>query len=140
MKKILKKLNYYLNLETKWNLVIFGIICLGLYFLLDNYQKNRMDRIKQGYYTIGFIKETYIASKHKNFRYNYIVNNKHYISSEGYDGRYKPIVGKKYLVQYSIKDNSESYLYQNIPIPDSIKSAPPNGWKELPNWAKNNQK
>lgn len=140
MKRIVEKINYYLNIETKWTLVIFGIICLVLYSLLDVYQKNRMDKIKKGHYTIGFVKETYIASKHKNLRYSYIVAHREYISSEGYNYKYKPIVGKRYLVQYSNEDKSESFLYQNIPVPDSIKLAPLEGWKELPEWAKYLQK
>lgn len=28
-------------------------------------------------------------------------------------------------------------IYFNIPVPDSVKSAPLDGWKELPEWAKN---
>lgn len=137
MKNFFKKISYYFTIDNKWNLVIFGIICLGLYFLLDNYQKNRMNRINEGHYTIATILEKRrAASRHIYISYTYIVDSIEYNNSESNDDRYKSIVGKKYLVQYSIKDNSESYLYQNIPIPDSIKSAPPNGWKELPEWAK----
>lgn len=141
MKTFLKQINYYFNRNSKWNLVMFGIICLVLYILLDIYQKNRMDRIKQGHYTIATILEKRrAASRHIYISYTYIVDSIEYNYSESNDDRYKPIVGKKYLVQYSIEDKSESFLYQNIPIPDSIKSAPPNGWKELPEWAKNNKK
>jgi len=35
-----------------------------------------------------------------------------------------------------LEDYSFSTIYPAIPIPDSIREAPSEGWKELPEWAK----
>lgn len=53
---------------------------------------------------------------------------------------YKSKIGKRFVVKMSDKEwmNKifKSYrIIQNIYIPDSIKTSPPNGWKELPEWA-----
>lgn len=56
------------------------------------------------------------------------------------DSELKNYLGKYFLVEYDSLNKQNSNILLQYPAPDSIKSAPPNGWKELPNWAKNNQK
>ncbi|MBF6611207.1 MAG: hypothetical protein ITF99_08730 [Chryseobacterium sp.] len=136
MRNLLKKLHYYIFVrQSKWNLMIviipFIIFCIFLYF------KNIS--IEKGNYTIGIVTKKYwpIIS-HESIIYSYYKHDNKYESSVVYDDRYRPQVGKRYLVQYSSKyDFGGAKIFQDIPVPDSIKSAPPEGWKELPEWAKN---
>ncbi|WP_260377873.1 hypothetical protein [Bergeyella zoohelcum] len=39
-------------------------------------------------------------------------------------------------MKYVEGEEDLSKLLLQYPVPDSIKSTPPNGWKELPEWAK----
>jgi len=41
-------------------------------------------------------------------------------------------VGKRYYVKFSIKDPNLSDFLENRPVPDSIKTATPNGWVKIP--------
>lgn len=49
----------------------------------------------------------------------------------------KASIGKRFLVKYVEGEEDLSYLLLKYPVPDSVKSAPLDGWKELPEWAKN---
>lgn len=95
---------------------------------------------EKGRYTIG---DVYKYSNHKGgrtmfFRYKIEDN---YIYNENMTGE-KPekFLKKRFLVKYVENEEHISDILLEYLIPDSIKSAPPNGWKELPNWAENNKK
>ncbi|MEC5396051.1 hypothetical protein [Bergeyella sp. RCAD1439] len=131
MSSVLRKVYYYLFVrESKWNMLIILIplVLISLYI----YVKRKP--IKKGNYTIGYVSKVYwpIVS-HKKATYVYVVNKKEYSNTQIYNNAEE---GKYYLVQFSLEDNSVSDIFQDIPIPDSIKSAPAEGWKELPEWAK----
>ncbi|WP_434574801.1 hypothetical protein [Riemerella anatipestifer] len=61
-------------------------------------------------------------------------------SSHKVSGNPKKIYGKKFMVNYLDDNKEKSEIILSIPIPDSIKSAPAEGWKELPEWAKKEKK
>lgn len=136
MRKIIEKLYYYIFVRnSKWNIVFFLILLSPLFWYI--YYKNHP--VKQGNYTIGYVTRIYWPLvSHKSIMYSYIIKNKEYINSTVYNSEIKPEVGKRYLIQFSNEDYSFSDIFQDIPVPDSIKNAPPNGWKELPEWAKGN--
>ncbi|WP_427871998.1 hypothetical protein [Flavobacterium sp. MMS24-S5] len=134
LNKILKKIIYTSQKNSYWNLwiIIVPVIILGIYL----YQKNIS--IEQGNYSIGLVTKKYwpIVS-HQSIMYSYQKNNEQYISSAVYDDKYKPKEGERYLIQYSLKYSfGGAKIFQNIPVPDSVKDAPPEGWKQLPMWAK----
>lgn len=129
----MQKIIHTSKMKSYWNLwiIIVPAIILGIYI----YQKDIS--IKQGNYTIGFVTKKYwpIVS-HESIMYSYKKGNDEYTSSAVYDERYKPEVGKRFLVQYSLKYGFGGVrIFQNIPVPDSIKEAPFAGWKNLPVWA-----
>ena len=133
MNKFIETLRYYWTRESKWNIPIFLIPFILLYMYIS-YKHNP---VKYGNYTIGYIDRIYWPIvNHKKVSYEYTVNDKVYSSSSIYKDSADPKVGHYYLVQFSLEDNSYSKIYQDIPVPDSIKQAPPEGWKERPEWAK----
>ena len=134
MNKFIETLRYYLvEKESKWN-YLFIIIPFILLYMYISYKHNPVD---YGNYTIGYIDRIYwpIIS-YKKVSYEYTVNGKKYSNSNIHDEDANPKKGRYYLVQFSLEDNSYSKIYQDIPVPDSIKQAPPEGWKERPEWAK----
>ena len=133
MNKFIETLRYYWTRDSKWNIPIFLIPFILLYMYIS-YKHNPVD---YGNYTIGYIDRIYwpIIS-YKKVSYEYTVNGKKYSNSNIHDEDANPKKGRYYLVQFSLEDNSYSKIYQDIPVPDSIKQAPPGGWKERPEWAK----
>ncbi|MHA3046229.1 hypothetical protein JSO59_002495 [Riemerella anatipestifer] len=137
MSSVLRKVYYYLFVrESKWNmlfiLIPFIIFCIFLY--------HKNSSIEEGRYSIGIITNKYwpIVS-HESITYIYYKKGIEYNSSAIYNG--KSEIGGRYLVQFSLKYNfGGAKIFQDIPIPDSIKSAPAEGWKELPEWAKEKMK
>ena len=133
MNKFIKTLRYYWTRDSKWNIPIFLIPFILLYMYIS-YKHNP---VEYGNYTIGYIDRIYWPIvNHKKVSYEYTVNDKVYSSSSIYRDSADPKVGHYYLVQFSLEDNSYSKIYQDIPVPDSIKQAPPGGCKERPEWAK----
>ncbi|MXP05573.1 MULTISPECIES: hypothetical protein [unclassified Apibacter] len=133
MNKFIETLRYYWTRESKWNIPIFLIPFILLYMYIS-YKHNP---VEYGNYTIGYIDRIYwpIIS-YKKVSYEYTVKGKKYSNSNIHDEDANPKKGRYYLVQFSLEDNSYSKIYQDIPVPDSIKQAPPGGWKERPEWAK----
>ncbi|MXO33496.1 hypothetical protein GFU95_00520 [Apibacter sp. B3889] len=133
MNKFIETLRYYWTRDSKWN-YLFIIIPFILLYMHISYKHNP---VEYGNYTIGYIDRIYWPIvNHKKVSYEYTVNDKVYSSSSIYRDSADPKVGHYYLVQFSLEDNSYSKIYQDIPVPDSIKQAPPGGWKERPEWAK----
>lgn len=70
-------------------------------------------------------------------KFKYSFENKEYKSKEnGFQGKYRKILANRYLIRVSSKTPTLCYFTDDYLVPDSIKSSPLNGWKELPNWAK----
>lgn len=133
MNKFIETLRYYWTRDSKWNIPIFLIPFIGV--LIYNHIK--VSPLKYGNYTIGYIDRIYWPIvNHKKVSYEYIVNGKEYSKSSIYNSDKRPKKGHRYLVQFSLEDNNVSDIFQDIPVPDSIKQAPPGGWKERPEWAK----
>lgn len=130
---MLKKIIQQLNKDSKWNLLLF-IVPFIIYFSYKIYEHSF---VKEGNYTIGYIDKVYWSViSHKKISYSYKVNRAKYRGVDIYNSYKKPIEGKRYLIRFSNKNPKQSDIFQDIFVPDSVKSAPPNGWKELPNWAK----
>lgn len=134
MSNFFKKLHYYIFIRnTKWNYLVFLILLTPLFW----YVYIKQNPIKKGNYTIAYVTKMYwpIIS-YKRIEYSYYVNDKNYEGTNIYAQDFKVEIPGRYLVQFSLKDNSFSTIYPNIPIPDSIRESPPEGWTELPEWAK----
>nr|WP_315029445.1 hypothetical protein [uncultured Chryseobacterium sp.] len=134
MKKIIETLHSYLFVrDSKWNIVFFLILLSPIFW----YVFYKQSPIKKGSYTIGYAIDMYwpIVS-YKRIKFNYNVKSKNYETTNIYALDPEVKIPARYLVQFSLEDNSFSTIYPNIPVPDSIKTAPSVGWKEFPEWAK----
>lgn len=73
---------------------------------------------------------------YKRIRFNYNVKGKNYEATNIYALDPEVVIPARYLLQFSLEDHSFSTIYPAIPIPDSIREVPSEGWKEIPEWAK----
>ena len=108
-------------------LVYGGIIAVVIYTEIKQHQLRTYPR-----YTIGTTTGAYwTLGSGKQVEYIYVTNNQiHKLSNEHeYDSK---VIGGRYFVKYDTEDPSISKLLQDKPVPDSIKTAPPDGWKEIP--------
>ena len=93
---------------------------------------------KKGRYTIGiFNKYLYKSAGAYDIFFSYKVKNTMFKNrtnypSDDFDGSE---VGKRFIVKYIEDEESLSYILLEYPVPDSIKEAPPEGWKKKPEWA-----
>ena len=122
---------------SKYFLISMGIFIVFafLYGILITGPKFR----ERGRYTIGVFNK-FSATKGGGYHvfYTYSVNEQSFrergsASSRDFNDN---DIGKRFLVKYVEGEEDLSNLLLQYPVPDSIKSAPPNGWKELPKWAK----
>ncbi|WP_294217549.1 hypothetical protein [uncultured Chryseobacterium sp.] len=133
MDKKKKTLKYYLtDRRSKWSYLLYFVLISPLFW----YVYHKQSPIKKGSYTIAYATKMYwpIIS-YKRIEYNYNVKGKNYEATNIYALDPEVKIPARYLVQFSLEDNSFSTIYPNIPVPDSIRKAPAEGWKELPEWA-----
>ncbi|WP_187264282.1 hypothetical protein [Pontibacter beigongshangensis] len=120
--------------QKKWilNKLIPGIIFFGT-LIVVGYIAWRRNNLLEEYprYTIGTTTETYWTSASgKKLRYKYKVGGKIYTGSNHYED--KTQVPARYFVWFSEVDPEVARILQDKPVPDTIKVAPPDGWKKLP--------
>lgn len=117
---------------SKYFLIGLGVLVIGS-FIRDLFIYEPKLREK-GKYTVGYI---YKYSRHKGgatIFYEYKVGNKLWYSSS-VDGEAEKLLYKRFLVRYVYDEVDLSEILLQYPVPDSIKTSPPNGWKDLPEWA-----
>lgn len=85
-------------------------------------------------YTIGITGDTFLTTMSgTQIEYSYIVQYNNYRHSENYlNDTIKSGCQCRFYVKYDVKHPKISELLQNKPVPDSVKSAPPNGWDKIP--------
>lgn len=85
-------------------------------------------------YTIGVTTKTsWTVGSGKWVLFDFYFSGKKYSGTSRYDDYANPKVpGGRYYVKFNHKKPDESGILQNLPVPDSIKSAPPAGWKMIP--------
>ena len=123
-----------INKISKYILIGFGLLVVGS-FMRDIFIYGPRLREK-GRYTIGIV---YDYSQYKggaSIYYEYKVGNKLYYSNTAVGGIKKnKLLEKRFLVRYVYDDIDLSEILLVYPVPDSIKEAPPEGWKKMPEWA-----
>jgi len=113
------------------------LIGLGLWgggtFIKDFFINQPKLREKGGY-TIGYIYKYRKRLKGADISYyKYNVRNKLWYGST-IDGESEELIHKRFLVKY-VEGEYLSKILLEYPVPDSIKKAPPEGWKKMPEWA-----
>lgn len=107
----------------------FLILYLMIFFGNKSSRKFRMELFEIGYYTIGTVIKKVSEPRVTYYIYQYQFENKTY---EGkYIGKSLKINGNYFLIFNPAKPK-DKYLLGDFPVPDSITTAPSNGWEEIP--------
>ena len=117
--------------KNKKNILIGGVFILAvlIFAIIENYESNKLIKGNNNF-TIGKYTESKAAKGAILYYYTFKVNDKWYQKAQETGNKGKK--GKLYFVIYNPTNPDKSRLLMNIPVPDSIKEAPKNGWKELP--------
>lgn len=129
---IIKKISPY----RKFQIVAFSIMAVIFFILYKKSEKNKKLMWENARYSIAITEGTTHGLKtvFPFVHYYYYVNGKKYKSSCDIDLDKYPVQteGGRYLVVFSNTDkNNRKFLY-TCSVPDSIKDAPDEGWKEAP--------
>lgn len=113
-------------------IIVFGTISFGIIFFLVKKEKIERNNIyKTGVFSLAEITDFRKETRSHYFKYTFHYNNKIYKSNIGVKKGLE--VGQKYfLIINPEKPKNYNFLLYRYPVPDSITSAPPEGWKELP--------
>ncbi|SIT84615.1 hypothetical protein [Pontibacter indicus] len=117
----LKNLNKYAGVFI---LLIISGYCVYVIFRQTYELKNNAK------YTVGEIVE-FSLSGHliQKIDYKFLVDGVEYIGRENYQGGEK---GKRYFVKFSSDNPDFSDFLQDMPVPDTIKDVPAEGWETIP--------
>ena len=123
------------KIDAKWVWIkLFpGIIFIGGFTTLFVHgQRNQYLLRTYPRYTIGTTIKTYwtFASGHQ-LEYEHEVKNKYYKNSDRFNEN-SIVPGGRYYVKFYSNDPDICEILQDIPVPDSIKTAPINGWEKIP--------
>lgn len=117
-------------------LVVIGFIVFLIFIniLKSIAYKNVLEISKNQKYTIGEITQRRTETRSNPYRFHYFVDNWKYNRRFyfGLRGKYAHLKLGKYFVVYDSLKPKNSALLPFINVPDSITSAPSEGWKELP--------
>jgi hypothetical protein len=117
---------------TKSAKIFFATLILLLLIPIIYHVVRKYDRDKHARYTIGITRgESFANRTNHDIEFIYCILNKEYDNKNAYDFKSKSFNGR-YFVLYDSINPKNSKLLQDFPVPDSIKTAPPNGWKEPP--------
>jgi|SRR5690606_22703552 len=135
-----------MNIEiNKWRIFTFSAIILIIIYVGVGKYFDKDIKTNRRYLIATLTKIEYIGRSATNdavFKYDYHSKSKKgtYGFPDDSSRYYESQIGKRFLVKISDKQwvNQLFFtyeLYMNKPVPDSIE-APPEGWEELPEWAK----
>ncbi|WP_460585578.1 hypothetical protein [Hymenobacter arcticus] len=111
-------------------MVLSAFIGYGFY----NYYVRGGKLRKQHYYAIATVYKTHWSVKSGKFadtRYT-VLGREYTVSADADKLAGQQLVGRRFLVEFYPPDPTIDYLRLDIPIPDSIRAAPPGGWTQPP--------
>jgi len=120
----------------------FGVIILVILFFFvmipafnKSIKKRNLEIFSKGIYGIAQVTEYRSETRSSHYRYRFTYKGKTYRARYYYNRNHNPEVGKRYFVIIAPERKwfaNNSLLLADFPVPDSIKEAPPEGWKECP--------
>lgn len=117
-------------------LVVIGIISFLIFGYFGNIKaRNNLSKIYENQkYTLGEITQRRNETRSNHYRYHYFVNNRKYNGRFYFEqrGKFAHLKLGEYFVVYDSLKPKNSVLLPFLVVPDSITSAPAEGWKELP--------
>ena len=122
--------------EPLWSRIIAGILffgILGAAFSWGIYKWHQLN-YKPARYTIATVKRYYRHRLSRKCVYVYRVDKKNYEgdATDREDFGEGTVLGGRYYLKFAVEDPDNCELYQNKPVPDSIKTAPSEGWLKIP--------
>lgn len=119
--------------------ILFGVICLGIVFIFIHGFFMRKNLDNNSIWTIAYPYDIGGGNLGAHVKLKYQYHHKtYYCKYRGFrEKKLWKVLENRYLMRISSDKPKLNNIDNYCKIPDSIKSAPPNGWKELPEWAKN---
>ena len=77
-------------------------------------------------YTIGYTTEIYFTTSGRSIRYRYEVNGAEYTGSSPYAYN-SEVPNGRYWVKFAVAKPDISSIYQDKPVPQTVKAVPPDG-------------
>ena len=116
-------------------LIIFAIFVF-LFIVIPLLNKSMGDRklstIERGVCGIAKVVEYRPGTRSSYYKYTFEYRNKKYNKRYYTNPNWSPEVGKRYFVLIDPEHPWFNSMLLVFPVPDSIKEAPPEGWKECP--------
>ena len=116
-------------LVARWRLFLALAFMAGLGYL----HYGRVQKLRaNSRYTIGYVYKTHWTVKSGKFAdYRFTVNGTTYTGSDKALADMR-LQGGRYVVEFHPPDPSIKVINYHAPVPDSVASAPPNGWQTPP--------
>jgi hypothetical protein len=116
-------------LSTYW----WALLLLGVAFFLLLAQRDNDLLTQRAKYTIGYLTGSHYSVKNgKYFDFRFSVADSVYEGSSLSDKGMRTTNGSRFLVKYDSLHPAINAGYFAKPIPDSIRQAPANGWRQPP--------
>ncbi|MHA3046207.1 hypothetical protein JSO59_002385 [Riemerella anatipestifer] len=132
-------------MREKYSKYFLLVLLVGLLLMfMYGYFISKPDLEKNGVWVVAYPYATEGGGKGGSvyIKFKYYYKGREYSNKEnGFNGRIDKILENKYLLKISSKTPSLCLFTDEYLITDEqIKSAPAEGWKELPEWAKKEKK
>jgi len=126
--------DFFIKNKSTFQIIIFLIILFSIILPYANKfnQKRRLIIFERGVYSIAKVTEYRNEARSSHYRYSFRYKNKIYKSKSYFKGINLELGENHFLIIDPKYPDLNNLLLQPFPVPDSITSAPPEGWKELP--------
>ncbi|MGB6092889.1 MAG: hypothetical protein WBF83_03920 [Moheibacter sp.] len=117
-----------------WILAVFLIIIIfsSAPYLNKKGANRRVKTFENGVFSVGLIKKYRDQTRSDFYEYTFKYKGKIFKSRYYYEGVQLDIGQEYFIIIDPEKPGYNNFLLYHYPVPDSITSAPPEGWKELP--------
>jgi hypothetical protein len=108
-------------------LMFLVIVIIGIYLYL---RQNKLENNHR--YSIGTV--THFEAQRGSFGvdFKYKISDIEYNEGSTVNFKYSNIIGKRFYIKYYPSNPKNSEILLDLPVCDSIKEAPLNGWDKLP--------
>jgi hypothetical protein len=113
--------------------MFFIVIIFIIIYTVIKYNYDREKRISNPRYTIGTVINLNGGSKAGNsIDFIYKVKNKGYSGRWSIQGYHTKLIGKRFYIKFESGNPDNCEILLDKPVPDSIKTASPEGWEKIP--------
>lgn len=123
----------WLEAPLKYTITLLGLSAFVGYGFYNYYVRGGKLR-QQHHYAIATVYKTHWSLKSGKFadsRYT-VLGREYEVSADADKLAGQQLVGQRFIVEFYPPDPTIDYLRLDIPVPDSIRAAPPGGWAQPP--------